>query len=325
MPVEPLPITVIVPVYNRTELLGEALTSALTQKPPPAKVIVVDDGSTEDVKSVVARFPQVDLVRQKNRGAGSARNEGLRRAETTYVLFLDHDDRLLPGALARAVDLLHDAPDAAFVSGRCRPVRADGEPWELNEPVRPRVTRDHYREMLIRPWIVPPATALIRRDLLVAAGGWPEDQGMRVGEDYELFLRLVREYPCVDTEDIFADYRMHGANTSTDAANLLAGITYVLQGEAKHTRGNKELERARLAGLRYWRAKLGIKAAGQNLMRAARTRKGIPAALIAAAGVIGRHPGTFATLVTEHVAGASARGGVGGLKGVINETRRRLG
>jgi glycosyltransferase involved in cell wall biosynthesis len=320
-----LPVTVVVPSYNGAGLLGDALASTLAQDPPPAKVVVVDDGSTDDPGDVVARFPTVEVVRQDNRGVGAARNEGLRRAETPYVLFLDQDDRLLPGALAHAVHLLDDAPEAAFASGRNRTVRANGEPWSTGEPVRPRVERDHYQELLRRPWIVPPATVLFRRAQLVASGGWSEDRDMRGADDYELYLRLAREYPVLDTEEVFADYRMHGANTSSDAARILAGIIHVLDGERRHTLGRLELERARVEGLRYWRMMFGIKAAGQDLVRAARTRQGVPVALGRAVRVAGRYPRFFGEVVTGHVVGASDRAGGGGLRAVITETRRRLG
>jgi glycosyltransferase involved in cell wall biosynthesis len=322
---ESLPITVIVPVYNGAALLGDALDSVLAQDPPPAKVVVVDDGSTDDPDTVLARFPRVEVVRQQNRGVGAARNEGLYRAETTYVLFLDQDDRLLPGALAHARTLLDQDPKAAFVSGRNRTVRADGGAWESDEQVRPQVTRDHYRELLRHSWIVPPATVLFRRELLVESGGWSEDRAMRGADDYELYLRLAREYPVLDTEEIYADYRMHGGNTSTDAAKILAGITYVLAGERRYTRGHLELEQARVAGLRFWQAMLGIKAAGQGLMAAVRTRKGIPGAAARAVLVAGRHPRFFVELVRNHVAGASGRAGGGGLRAIVTETRRRLG
>src|SRR3954469_20112712 len=130
MPAEPLPITVIVPVYNGAALLGEGLTSALAQEPPPATVIGADDGSTDDPDAVLAHFPTVEVIKQKNQGVGAARNVGLRRADTTYVMFLDQDDRLLPGALIHAAKLLEGDPRAAFVSGRNRTIRADGAPWD---------------------------------------------------------------------------------------------------------------------------------------------------------------------------------------------------
>jgi glycosyltransferase involved in cell wall biosynthesis len=326
MSAEALPITVIVPIYNGAALLGEALSSALAQEPPPAKVVVVDDGSTDDPDSVLAGFPQVDVVRQRNQGVGAARNVGLRRADTTYVLFLDQDDRIVPGALAHAAKLLDGEPRAAFVSGRNRMIRADGAAWDAGAAnLRPAVHAHHYRELLLRSWIVPPATVLFRRSLLAAAGGWSEDRALKGADDYELYLRMARLYPVLDTEEVYAEYRMHGGNTSANAQKMLDGITHVLRQERSYTRGNPELERARRSGLEFWRTVLGIKAAGQGLVKAARARRGIPAALGKAAYVVARHPTSFGGLLKDHIAYASARAGGGGVRAVVAETRRRLG
>lgn len=326
MPAEPLPITVIVPIYNGAGLLGEALTSALAQEPPPARVIVVDDGSTDEPDPVLARFPTVEVIRQNNQGVGAARNVGLARADTTYVVFLDQDDRLLPGAFAHAVELLEAAPDAAFVSGRNRTIRADGGAWKAGAAqVREVVCRDHYRELLLRSWIVPPATVLFRRALLSKAGGWSEDLRMRGADDYELYLRLARQYPVLDTDECYAEYRMHGANTSSNAQKMLDGITFVLECEGAYTDSVPELEQARRSGLAFWRRVLGLKAAGQELMTAAKTRQDIPVAAGRAAVMIARYPVSFGELLKDHVVHASARAGGGGFRAVITETRRRLG
>ncbi|MBL7493092.1 glycosyltransferase family 2 protein [Frankia sp. AgB1.9] len=326
MPAEPLPITVIVPIYNGAALLGEALTSALAQEPPPAQVIVVDDGSTDDPDAVLAQFPTVEVIKQQNQGVGAARNAGLRRADTDYVVFLDQDDRLVPGALAHAAKLLDTDPGAAFVSGRNRMIRADGATWESGAAdLRPAVRRDHYRELLYQSWIVPPSTVLFRRSLLTTAGGWSEDRRLKGADDYELYLRLARQYPVLDTEECYAEYRMHGGNTSSDAQKMLDGITFVLRRERVHTQSSIELERARRSGLAFWRAVLGLKAAGQELMLAAKTRQDIPAAAGKAVVMVARHPVSFGELVKDHLVHASARAGGGGFRAVLVETRRRLG
>jgi glycosyltransferase involved in cell wall biosynthesis len=71
------------------------------------------------------------VIRQQNRGVGAARNAGLALADTPYVVFLDQDDRLAPGALAHALGLLDAEPKAVFASGRNRTIRADGGAWSF--------------------------------------------------------------------------------------------------------------------------------------------------------------------------------------------------
>src|SRR5829696_2931566 len=109
-------VSVVVPCYNQARFLGEAIESVLAQSHPLFEVVVVDDGSTDDTSEVAARYPGVRLVRQENRGLSGARNAGLARSRGEYVVFLDADDRLLPGALEAGVERLGANPQCAFVS-----------------------------------------------------------------------------------------------------------------------------------------------------------------------------------------------------------------
>src|SRR5580765_3123297 len=89
-------VSVIITTYNQARFLADAVRSALAQTAPVSDVIVVDDGSTDDPARVVVGFPEVQLIRQANRGLASARNTGWHAARGHYVVFLDADDRLLP-------------------------------------------------------------------------------------------------------------------------------------------------------------------------------------------------------------------------------------
>jgi glycosyltransferase involved in cell wall biosynthesis len=319
-------VSIVIPVYNGGDLLREALDSAFAQDPAPAEVIVVDDGSPDSPDRVLVDYPQTIVIKQENQGVGAARNVGLNRSTAPYVLFLDQDDRLLPGALKVAVSELESLPEAACSVGRNRPVRADGSPWETDVPPRPRVASDHYRELLVDTWICPPSTVLFRRKLLLSAGRWSEDLRYAGADDYELYLRVMRRYPIVDHEHVIADYRMHGGNTSRNAAAMLASISNVLVDERRYTVGDRRLERARLAGLKMWRARLGLKVSGQDLAHALRERRGIRRAAIGATTMVGRHPVYFARLVADHLSRSVSRSGEQGrLRAIAAETRRKLG
>jgi GalNAc5-diNAcBac-PP-undecaprenol beta-1,3-glucosyltransferase len=96
-------ITVAIPTYNRSALLVRAIRSVLDQQWPGLRILVVDDGSSDDTSRVLERkFPEVQYLRQeKNLGCTVARNRALREAQTAWVLLLDDDDTLLPGAIER--------------------------------------------------------------------------------------------------------------------------------------------------------------------------------------------------------------------------------
>src|SRR3712207_6844017 len=93
-------VSVVIPCYNQAHFLGEAIESDLGQTYPHFEVLVVDDGSTDNTQEVAAPYPGVRCIRQENQGLAAPRNTGIRHTKGTQLVFLDADDRLLPGALA---------------------------------------------------------------------------------------------------------------------------------------------------------------------------------------------------------------------------------
>jgi glycosyltransferase involved in cell wall biosynthesis len=127
--------SVIIPVYNRADLLKRAVGSVLRQDFADFEVIVIDDGSVDDIKSIVVGFSDIRLryVRQANRGASAARNAGIDRARGEYVAFLDSDDVYLPHHLATMHALLQSAPDAV---GYCPIIATRGKNGNFIKPPR---------------------------------------------------------------------------------------------------------------------------------------------------------------------------------------------
>ncbi|MEO6860501.1 MAG: glycosyltransferase family A protein, partial [Microcoleus sp.] len=111
-------VSVVIPSYNSTQFLPEAIESVLEQSYPPFEVIVVDDGSTDETKEVCDRYPTVKYVYQNNQGVAAARNTGLRVSTGEYILFLDSDDCLLPEAIEIGVKHINALPEVGFVFGR---------------------------------------------------------------------------------------------------------------------------------------------------------------------------------------------------------------
>lgn len=106
--------SVVIPVYNRAHLLGTTLDSVLMQSDQDFEIVVVDDGSTDDLAAVVAEVgdPRIVLVRRDNGGGGAARNTGIDHARGRYIAFLDSDDCFLPHHLATMRALLKRLPKA---------------------------------------------------------------------------------------------------------------------------------------------------------------------------------------------------------------------
>src|SRR4051794_20689664 len=106
-------VSVVITCFNQARFLAEAIESVQRQR--PRETVVVDDGSTDDTAAVVAHYPQVRYLRQRNQGVVAARNRGLRECGGDYVVFLDGDDVLLEGAIEAGARLLDGAPGLGFV------------------------------------------------------------------------------------------------------------------------------------------------------------------------------------------------------------------
>src|SRR5919112_4207473 len=151
-------VSVIIPCYNQARFLGEAIESVLSQTYPHFEVVGVDDGSTDNTSEVASRYPGVRCIRQENRGLAEARNAGIRHSRGSHLVFLDADDRLLPGALEAGLRHLKEHPECAFVSGWWKIIAADGSP--LPTPPQPRVEKDHYEKFLRICYISTPAAVM---------------------------------------------------------------------------------------------------------------------------------------------------------------------
>src|SRR6266480_1367400 len=130
-------VSVVIPCYNQAHFLGEAIESVMAQTYPHFEVVVVDDGSTDNIAAVVARYPGVRCFQQGNQGLSAARNTGLRHSIGECLVFLDADDRLMPRAIEVGLASLRDHPECAFVYGRSRFMAFDGS--SFRRPLQPRV------------------------------------------------------------------------------------------------------------------------------------------------------------------------------------------
>ena len=109
-------VSIIIPAYNTAPTLPRAIDSVLGQTFSDYEILVVDDGSKDDVNAAVAPYGErVRLIRQNNAGASAARNNGARHARGRYLAFLDADDYWLPGKLSRVAEEFEKHPDTGMV------------------------------------------------------------------------------------------------------------------------------------------------------------------------------------------------------------------
>ncbi len=241
-------VSVIIPCYNQARFLGEAIESALQQSYPHFEVIVVDDGSNDYTSEVAANYPEVVTLSQDNQGVSAARNSGVRSSSGSFLVFLDSDDRLLPQALATGMNHMLEHNDGALVFGRHREIAVDGSLRPTSQP--DVVKKDYYRRLLLSNCIFTPSTAMFRRKIFERVKGF--GTFLCGAEDYDLYLRIAREFPIFGYDEIVSEYRQHEANMSRKNALMLKACLDVLRKQAPYVQGNPDWEEAYQAGIKNW-------------------------------------------------------------------------
>ena len=220
-------VSVIIPAYNASAYVGDALESVLVQTSSPAEIIVVDDGSSDDTAAIVRRrADRVRLVSQANRGVAAARNVGVSVSSQPHVAFLDADDRWLPVKLERQLAAMDATPGCGVVYGGVRLVDVAGT--ELSVRLDGRSGRIGH-EMLLREASVIAASsnALVPRAVFDALGGF--DERLSTSADWEFFARLTRHHDAVFVPEILLEYRQHGGNMHRDVDLMARDVMLALE------------------------------------------------------------------------------------------------
>lgn len=198
MEIDPL-VTTIIPTYNRAHLVSEAVESVLNQSYKHVEIVVVDDGSTDETQTVLAKYrDRIRIIRQENAGPAAARNRGIAGSQGELIAFLDSDDLWLPNKLERQVELLQKAGSSVpccVCNIRMRWPEKEGHSFEI-AALHPHTTQGIWvnaDEVLATRFLLFNQGVVIRREVLDRVGGYDEDLWLL--EDHELALRLSLEGP----------------------------------------------------------------------------------------------------------------------------------
>lgn len=209
---EPPLISVVMATYNMGQYVAQAVRSVLAQDYPAIEVIVVDDGSSDDTAEVLAQFgedPRVRIFQQANAGQTKAKNRGLQAARGHYVGFCDADNLWCPGKLSMQLPLLQARRDPVVVYGDIQLIDAEGH--DLPTPKGRRYSGRVTAQLLVDNFVTF-NTVLVPRRLLEEAGGF--DESLRMGIDYDLWLRLSVKYPFAYLDRPLVRYRIWGGQMS---------------------------------------------------------------------------------------------------------------
>lgn len=261
-------VSVIIPCYQQAQYLGEAIESVLAQTYPHLEILVVDDGSTDNVGAIASRYPGVRCVRESNSGAAAARNAGIRNSNGDFLIFLDSDDRLLPQGVQAGVQALEARPECPAAIGTYRRTTFDNRPLDTHE--QPAVNERQYEQMMEDNWAGFPARAIYRRSLLEHVRGF--DPAIEGTADFDFNLAVAREFSIASHETMVAEHREHASNMSEDAGKMLSQTLVAMRKQRPHVKGDRERKRAYRQGVRNWKRYWGDLLAAQ-VRRAMRERR----------------------------------------------------
>lgn len=236
-------VSVIIPCFNQGEYLGEAIESVQGQDHRNLEIIVIDDGSTDDTPEVAGRYPAVKYTYQANQGLSAARNSGIDRSSGDYLVFLDADDWLLPGGITANLHRLVENEAAGFVSGGHRKVDLAGRVIE-DEESRPGA--EPYLDLLRGNYIGMHGAVMYPRWIF---DRFRYDVRLKACEDYDLYLKIAREYPVIHQTVAIAAYRIHGANMSGNIPLMLGTVLDVL---SRQPVNSPEEKKCLLEGRNNW-------------------------------------------------------------------------
>jgi glycosyltransferase involved in cell wall biosynthesis len=318
-------ISVVIAAYQAAAFIADAVDSVLGQTHPAHELVVCDDGSTDDLAGALERYGDaVTLVRQENQGAAAARNRAVAETTGEFVAILDADDVFLPEYIERIAAAAAARPDLDIISCNAY-LEIDGRTTGTYYPdVATFVVDDQRRGALHNHFIFGLAT--IRRERLLAVGGW--DESTPPIEDTDCFIRLILDGARAGlVEEPLARYRLREGSQTSDRATTMAAQVTMLEKFLDHPAlddGDRDFLRHEL---RIKRAEARVAVAEAALARGTPNRRS--AALALAFGELppGTGLGTRLRALAAAIAPSLARARLtrrpGGRSALRRETRGR--
>lgn len=254
-------ISVVITCYNHGNYLKKAIESVLSQGWENKEVIVVDDGSTDNTKSVTKQFQSVKYIYQNNQGLSAARNTGAENSQGEYIVFLDADDWLLPDALVSNYEEMLKHPDAAFVSGSYTQFYVEWDKLIDREQSFP--DSDHFIHLLRKNYIAMHATVMYRKWVF---DEFKYDTSLKACEDFDLYLSIARKYPIYHHEKKLTVYRIYRQSMSGNGYRMLTAALTVMN-KHKPFLKNAEEEKAWQQGVQFWKNYYGSELYHQIIYR----------------------------------------------------------
>lgn len=273
-------VSVVVPAWNAAKFIGKTLDSVKAQTFTDYEVIVTDDGSNDDTKSVVDAWLAVNgvsgsCIRQENKKIAAARNTAMRAAKGEFIALLDHDDFWYPEMLAKSMAEFEHRPEVLLVGSHIHATK-NGERVALVKK-GPAVT-GMYERLLFEGNTLAPSAVVFRKDAALSIGGFREDPRLNTVEDYDFWMRLSRNGAFRFIDEALASYTIVENSASSKVEYHHSNLEYLLNLHfAEHYPNPSALTRLRMRrrlAMVYRSATSALLASGREpQLRAAYARK----------------------------------------------------
>lgn len=267
-------LSIVIPAYNVSAYIRQAVESALDQSVRDIEVIVVEDGSTDDTFTMLDQVrsersdPRLILIRQNNAGLSAARNTGIRHARGSFIGFLDGDDAWGPAKAERHLAVMDNDASIAITYSHSICIGEDGAATGYKlEPARPEMT---LHDLIRSNQFGNGSTPVVRRDCFMKAGVFREN--LKSCEDYDMWCRILslKGFRAVLVPESLTLYRIRPDSLSFNFEKFLRSADEIMrllreeapgvpervlrEGHAEHYRiaaWKAATTRRRLLGLRY--------------------------------------------------------------------------
>lgn len=247
MPIQPM-LSVIMPTYNYAAFIREAIESVLNQSYRNFELIVVDNYSQDDTQQIVESFKDERIRYHKffNNGViGASRNYGIREARGQYAAFIDSDDIWFSDKLRQQIGIMEQDNDCQMVF--C-PFQIKNLANQIqNKILGPRDlnVNGYIYDKLIKYNFIVSSSVVLRKKVLNDVGFFDESQELSCAEDFDLWLRIARNYKVLFVPNILGMYRIHDLNANVDKQRLKKALNVIDKHFALGLATKKETNRAK--------------------------------------------------------------------------------
>ena len=245
-------VTVIIPVYNSSRYMSEAINSVLTQTYKDFEIVVVDDGSTDNSKEIVGQFiekypEEIRYIYQKNKGIAGARNTGIRNANGEFMALLDADDKWYPKRLEEGIKIIESSADIGLVHADSIRISEEGRPLPTPKRDKKYLSGYIFNNLFLRKADIHSLTVLFKKECCENVGLFDENPICMGCDDRDLWLRIAKKYRIEYIDKILAQHRVHQNNYSKNLEKMFEARVYVLDKFTSENGKGRKLRRLALA------------------------------------------------------------------------------